>query len=257
MHVVDFGRSFVTFRIDAVTPPVTVSHRPLFTVNDARVQLDCRCRIHDRESGRSEDFVLGAACKTERVAPERGLWTEPNADFVPIFSRERFMHLKAYACVGGGLPVRADGPASDRLVVSRDQAFARVSVDVAESDAVALGSAAEVIAAALANAPLVGRTSFEHGGRRAVIEYPIKTINVSERDGHYQADTGPVLHPDLDRPWDELIEGMDLAFVAFNGPAWAEFLLRVPTSLEGGIRVHHYSKVVGRPAGNEIARLAR
>jgi hypothetical protein len=238
------------------TPPVTVSHRPLFTVNDARVQLDCRCRIEDGETGRSEEFVLGAACKTERVPPERGLWTEPNADFVPIFSRDRFMHLKAYARAGGE-PGRPNGPTSDRLVVSRDQAFARVSVDVVERDAVALESAAEVIAAALANAPLVGRTSFGHGTRRAVIEYPIKTINVSERDGHYQVDTGPVLFPDLDRPWDELIEGMDLAYVAFNAPAWAEFLLRVPTPLETGIRVHHYSKAVGRPAANEIARLAR
>ena len=46
MKVCDFARSFVTFRIDlAKKQPITVSQKCPFTVNNARVPLESRCRI--------------------------------------------------------------------------------------------------------------------------------------------------------------------------------------------------------------------
>ena len=68
MNATDFSRSFLTFRIDTEKkPPRTVSHQPPYSLNNARIQLDCRCQISDLASGQSASFVLGASCKTERV----------------------------------------------------------------------------------------------------------------------------------------------------------------------------------------------
>src|SRR5688500_4292989 len=98
MQVVDFSRSFLTFRIDwRKKPSQTGTHQPPFSLNNARIAIECRCHIRDRETDALHTFVMGASCKTERVGVERDIWTEPNADFVPIFSDDRFLHIKTYA----------------------------------------------------------------------------------------------------------------------------------------------------------------
>lgn len=53
--VLDFARSTMTFRIDIdKIPPRTLSHRPPYPMNNARVVLDCRCRISPVEPHRVE-----------------------------------------------------------------------------------------------------------------------------------------------------------------------------------------------------------
>ena len=66
-------------------------------MNNARIQIDSVCRITERAGGRAHTFVLGGNCKTERVGAERDLFLEPNADFIPIFSDDTFMHIKTFA----------------------------------------------------------------------------------------------------------------------------------------------------------------
>jgi len=88
-----------------------------------------------------------------------------------------------------------------------------------------------------------------------VIEYPIKTINANGRDIVYQPDTGPVLFPDLLRDNNDLIEGFELAFVAFNSESWAEFIVRVPTPITEEVSVYHYSKKMRLDVRNEIIGL--
>ena len=80
--VCDFSRSFLTFRLDfEKKAPATVSHRPPYSLNNARIQIECRCRLTDKRTGEMQTFVLGASCKTERVGVDHDIWTEPNADF--------------------------------------------------------------------------------------------------------------------------------------------------------------------------------
>ena len=74
------------------------------------------------------------------------------------------------------------------------------------------------------------------------MEYPLKAVNMSERDGYYQVDTGPVLYFYLAKDCEETIDKFNLAFIAHNCPDWAEFIVNVPTPIENGISVHHYSK---------------
>src|SRR6516164_7173334 len=97
MQTIDFGRSFFTFRIDTLKkPPQTVSHKPPFTLNNARIPVECVCEIQEKQSGITQTFLLGANCKTERVGVEADIFTQPNADFVPIVSPDEFLFLKTF-----------------------------------------------------------------------------------------------------------------------------------------------------------------
>ena len=258
METIDFSRSFLTFRIDTLKkPPETVSHKPPFTLNNARIQIECHCEISDRRTGDAQAFVLGASCKTERVGVERDIWTEPNADFVPILSLDRFMNLKTFDRADKGVmfypPSRGVQP--ERQTGSVAEAFDKIRIDLWRCQGEVLASAEQIVEAALENHPLVARTVIEDDRYVAVLDYPVKTINANERDNIYQTDTGPVLLPDLAREPEDLIAGLDLAFAAFNSPDWTEFIVRVPTPVAEEINVYHYSRPVRFDAKNQIIRL--
>ena len=101
----------------------------------------------------------------------------------------------------------------------------------------------------------MGRTVIDGTRYLTTLEFPIKTMNASERDLIYQTDTGPVILPDFSREPDDLIVGFELAFVAFNCPDRAEFIVRVPTPVGEGIDVYHYSKAVRFDTQNQVLRL--
>lgn len=254
MRAPDFSRSFLTFRIDSLKrPPITASHKPPFSLNNARIQIECRCVITERATGAAQSFVLGASCKTERVGVERDIWTEPNADFAPIFSDRQFMHLKTYAKCGTDVELYGrDARQSDRQSGLVADAFDKLSIDLVEHEAVELRTPEEIVKATLANQRLVARTTIKSGRHIAAIDYPIKTMNANERDGIYQTDTGPVLFPDLDREADDLIAGFELAFAAFNGPDWTEFLIRAPTTAAPGVEICHYSRPARVECANQV-----
>lgn len=58
--------------------------------------------------------------------------------------------------------------------------------------------------------------------------------------------------PDLTRDWDGLIEGIELAYAAFNTPDWVEFMVRVPSETPGADLVHHYGQSRRWNSINEI-----
>ncbi|MBG87835.1 MAG: hypothetical protein CMO80_13155 [Verrucomicrobiales bacterium] len=258
MEAIDFNRSFVTFRIDTeVRQPLTVSHKPPFSLNNARIPIECRCTISEKKSGAKQTFVLGASCKTERVGVEEDIWTQPNADYCPIFSEDRFLNLKTYARVGTEVDryPPGSGTQSDRQSGRIEHTFDSVRIDITAVEGEALESAQEIVTAVLANQLLVAHTELENDRYHALIEYPVKTINANERDWIYQTDTGPVLFPDLSRDPTSLMSRLELAFAAFNNPKWIEFLLRVPTNVADGADVYHYSRSVRCDAHNQIIRL--
>lgn len=245
--VLDFARSTMAFRIDIdKVPPRTLSHRPPYPMNNARVVLDCRCRITELATGRTHTIVVGASCKTERVAADADLWLVPNGDFIPIFSDDEFMHIKTFARSGvvAQLHPPGSGEQSDRLRVPIEGTFERVHLDLVERDGEPLDGAAAIVDAVLANDRLVGIHRFDSDRYRVEIEYPVKTINANERDWVYQTDTGPIVFPDLDCEPDELLSRLELAFTACNAPTWAEFIIRVPTPIAADVEVYHYSKAV-------------
>ncbi len=261
MQTVDFARSSLYFRNDHLKKPApTASHEPPSSLNNARILLDCVCEIIDKETGAAQTFVAGASCKTERVGVERDIWIHPNADFVPIFSHDRFLIVKTYDTANKGVPFYppSRGMQPERQVGTVADAFDSVRLNIRRVEGVLLETAAEIVEATLDadGPPLVGRTVIKEGRYTAVLEFPVKTMNASERDFIYQTDTGPVIMPDFSREPDDLITGFEMAFIAFNCPDWAEFVVRVPTSVGEGIEVYHYSKFVRLDTQNQVIRVS-
>ena len=246
MKICDFPNSYFHFRIDLEQQPaITVSHKPPFTMNHVRIPLECRCVVTDMGTNESTQYVLGAACKTERVGVDRDLWTAPNADFCPVVSENEFLIIKSWdRCEKNVMlypPTLGVQPA--RQVGKPSEAWALHRTDLRWRDGEALDTKEEVIETVFKNMPLVARTEFEIAGdRRVLLEYPVKTINVSDRDTYYQVDTGPVLFPDMTIGEENMIANLRLAYVAHNSPDWAEFILNVPTPLTDEVSVNHYSE---------------
>jgi hypothetical protein len=48
---------------------------------------------------------------------------------------------------------------------------------------------------------------------------------------------------------------MDLAFVAFNAPEFADFVVEVPTAVGASARIHHFSERRSLPARNRLFAL--
>ncbi len=261
MQTVDFARSSLTFRIDYEKKPAeTASHEPPSSLNNARILLECVCEISDNETGASQTFVMGASCKTERVGVERDIWIHPNADFVPILSQDRYLIVKTYEVANMGVPFYppSRGMQPERQTGFVADAYENIRLDVRRVEGEILDTPEQIVEATLdpSGPPLVGRTVIQEGRYTAVLEFPVKTMNASERDFIYQTDTGPVLMPDFSREPDDLIAGFELAYVALNSPDWAEFIVRAPTSVGEGIEVYHYSKFIRLDTQNQVIRTA-
>ena len=133
MKTIDFSRSFLRFRTDNLNKPSrTTSHQPPYTLNNCVISIECRCRITDRETNAVQQFVLGAGCKTERVGVAGDIWTQPNGDFVPIFSDDSFMHLKSFAHTGIQVDLYPPGSGKQplRQTGNRAECFDATGIDL-------------------------------------------------------------------------------------------------------------------------------
>ena len=209
MQVCDFSRSYLTFCIDLQEkPPITISQPPPFTSNTIRIQLDCRCRVTD-DAGTATEYVLGAPCKSEQVNVSENIWHQPNADVSIISSKDRFLLIKHWDKHNKGVMLYPPslGVQPERQIGNVEDAWARSSIDLRTTAGRALQSNDQIIEATLAGHPLVAQTEFRtEDGLHVWLEYPVKTINIGERDRFYQIDTGAVLFPDLTPGGEDAIE---------------------------------------------------
>ena len=259
MQTCDFSRSYFHFETDHESAsPLTITIQQPITRNQVRIPIECRAEVTDPRTGETEHYVLGASCKTEKVNVDRDIWLIPNADFCVIASDAEFMIIKRFEQCDVEVSRESKmAPPVRRQVGEAAEAWARHSRNLKMVEGRQLETPQQVTAATLNDRPLTSRTELDlPDGRRVMIEYPVKTINVSQRDGYYQVDTGPVLLPGLAVGKDSLV-GSDsfvgddsfignwhLAYIAHNCPTWAEYVVNVPTALKDGIRVDHYSKPV-------------
>lgn len=249
MLTYDFSRSYFRFRVDLATQPmVTLSHQPPTTVNNVRINLDCRIALTDRRAGETHVFGLGASCKTERVGAERDLWLLPNADFKPVVGAEDFLIIKSWQKKNMGVmrhPASL-GPQPERQIGLIREAWVDASVTFREVPGRVLDDVNAIIEGIRSQCSLVCRSAYSTPDYDVVIDHPVKTINYSEREGVYQTDTGPVLLPDLSPERlareEKLIGCLDLAYSALNASSWAEFLVNVPTQLTPEVSVNHYAQ---------------
>ena len=236
MKTCDFARSFITF---------TTKGR----ANNARIQVEARCELTDTKTGKAEHYCLVASCKGEDTYGTGRLFLVPSYDFCMIYSSSDFLILRTHA--NAERDNTTTGAIADR--------FEGAKFHIRLVDAEVLADNRAVVDATLANRLLNGRTEMtDPSGRyRAAIEFPIKTMNVNDIRWTYQVDTGPILLPDFASTKAKAIERFVLAFVAYNRPDEAWFVIQEPTTVAEGRpeKVSTYSRVVSLKARNSVLAL--
>ena len=235
---------------------LTVSREPPTTLNNVRMPLECLATVV--HGGLRQEFGLGASCKTEQVFVERDVWMEPNADMCAVAGAGQFLIIKRWDRVDKGVMLHPPslGVQPERQCVDPAAAFETQSLAVRRCTAHPLATIASVIATLNSDRPVVARTTCAIADGQVILEYPVKTVNYSERHHYYQVDTGPVLF--FGEPTGKnLNEHFHLAYVAHLGGDWAEFLVSQPTPLAGlPVAVHHYSGVRRTGAQNSLWAVA-
>jgi hypothetical protein len=230
--VLDYGRSFIC--------------NPA-SFNSVRFWVESRTTIYDDKAGTSSVFYQCGSCKSENTFGEKDLLYADNYDFLPIWGDGQWLVFRR--------PIRLS--ATYREVTGPDKKWGDPILKLrAGRDVKLLRRWDEIDDATTAADPIVSRTELKNDetGLRAVIECPVKTMNVS-RDRHmYQVDTGPVAFPDLTKRYDKPIDSLSLAYVVFNADHFADFVIEQPTPVvEDGVekcQVYHYSKPFSLPAQN-------
>ena len=213
--------------------------------NSARIQLNARCEWVNERTGEEDEFFLITPCRTEWMYRSDQLWQTPNNEYCGIWSRSEFVagHVEEGYSAASAIK---DRYTDFRLTIRNFPRTQQLEDDE------------QIIQATLKDLPLVGRTEVWDEGRqlRAMIEYPIKTMNVLPEHKRFQVDTGPVLFPDFGRSTGRPIESFAVAFVCYNNFDLAEFILRQPTKAREdgpeGRSVLEYSDVRRLEAKNTI-----
>lgn len=233
MIPLDYGRSFLIGKGSA---------------NEVRFWIESRTWVRNEMAGICEEFYQTASCKSENTFCETGLFKQDNYDYLPIFSATY------------GLIFRRPAHRNDRYRETRpySEMFGGYDLHVVEGASVReLPSNASIREETYRFAPLVSQTEIRNDdtGLSALIECPVKTMNTRREDDRYQVDTGPIAFPDLSKRPDRLVDCLLLAFVAFNTPHFADFVIEAPTAVDPAnpnLTVHHYSKIVSLPARNRV-----
>ena len=229
MNVCDYGRSFATF---------------VLPVNSARLQLEGRCLLRQAD-GSEEQFLMFASCKSEDTYAEKHLFrnpaTDPSYDFSGIFAEERYSLNRIF--------VSSEGEKLE-TGLTRER-FNDVIKHIHEvPEAVALTTKEAVIAATLAHHVVIARTevSDEASGASALMEFPVKTMNVNPERGLFQIDTGPLPYYDFSDPSPDIMARVKWAYCAYNEFEGAYFIIQTPTPIiSGGVEVarrSHYQQIV-------------
>ena len=229
----DYGRSFICNTA---------------SFNAVRFWIESRTVLHDDRDGGQVTFLQCGSCKSENTFAETDLFMSPNYDFMPIFGDDRLLifrrHADARETYREIRPVDLWGAPDYRLVYGEPVRELTTFEEIRDV------TATEV--------PIVARTEITNSesGLRAVIEYPVKTMNISLDKRIYQVDTGPVALPDLSERHQPAVDSVRLAFVAFNAGHFADFVIEQPTPVtrdgQEVATVHHYSNPISRPATNSV-----
>lgn len=233
----DFNNSYMTFTVPN-------------GVNTARIQLDSLTRVTNERTGKAEDFFQITPCKSEYMYAGEKLLQQPNFDFSGVFSRDASEIHRSWKQHDSKREI-------ERHAVLHKDRFESVRFDIRTfKTAKKLKTSAEVHDATWRMEPIWARTHVRSAKakRSAVIEYPVRTMNVRNSTRDYQVDTGPILFPRWmladDKPATRKheIQQFLYAFIVYYKWDEAEVVLRVPTRVDlangkPGPEVWHYSRI--------------
>lgn len=234
VRVLDYGLSFLC------------NTKPM---NAVRFWVESRTVVTDDKTGMSVEFLQCASCKSENTFAEKDLFHAENYDFMPIFGPDDLLVFRRPV----GLSDRY------RTLAKPEQYWGKPVLKLREGKPVTVLDTWEKIRDVTAEGtPIVSQTEIANAetGLRAMIECPVKTMNISLEKQLYQIDTGPIAYPDLSKRFEPLIDCLQLAFIAFNAPGFADFVVEQPTPVivdqKEITQVYHYSKPFSLPAKNTL-----
>lgn len=234
MKPINYGLSFISGR---------------WPENRVRFWVESRMRYIDEVNKITEDYYQCGACKSEDTFAEKDLFYKDNYDFTPVFGPEHGIIFRRKAYLNDNY--KSCLKAADMW---QGQDYKLKEADHAKL----LESNADIRRATHEAIPLVAQTEIanEELGIRAIIEYPIKTMNINDDRDIYQVDTGPVLLPDLSKRHERIVDGISLAYIAFNVSTVADFVIEAPTPvMENGkeiCKVYHYSRIISLKSKNTV-----
>ncbi|GMV92562.1 MAG: hypothetical protein AMXMBFR82_23400 [Candidatus Hydrogenedentota bacterium] len=237
MIPLDYGRSFICNTAE---------------FNSVRFWVESRTRIIDDAAGTWTDYYQCGSCKSEHTFAERDLFQQDNYDFLPILGKGEWLVFR-----------RPVGEFDRyRTVAKTTEMWGEPVLKLVEASKISeLDTWEKIRDATAVAAPIVTQTEIanEETGLRAIIECPTKTMNVSLDKQMYQVDTGPVAYPDLTKRHEPEIDCLSLAFIAFNAPDFADFVVEQLTPVGSGAaetcKVYHYSGPFSVPAKNRVYAL--
>lgn len=240
--VTDFYRSYMRW---AVEPNPNDTRKPghMPWRNAVRILVDARCTIHNEQNGTTEEVYLIAPCRTEWMYRDTEVIQNPSGEYRVIFTQDRQIPV--------GKQIEEAGERSGSVPTS---GFTSLAFEITEVPATPLADDAAIIAASKGIKPIIAKTEIksEERGMRAVLEYPIRTMNFNEDHTRFQVDTGPLVFPDFTLKTEHLIDSCKLAHAVYNRFDYAEFVCKQPTPLlkdgQEVARVFHYSDYHQLPA---------
>lgn len=238
----DYGRSFICHKSQLKSP------------NNVRFWVESRTLLFDDKGRQTDVYYQCGSCKSEHTFAEKDLFNKNNFDFLPIFGEGRVLIFRRREAVTPNYRRAYKVEDVWGVPILKLQSAAPITV---------LDTWEKIEAATDAALPLVTQTEIIHekSGLRAIIECPTKTMNVDPTRQLYQVDTGPIAYPDLSKRFDPPIDCLSLAFIAFNAPHFADFVIEQPTAIldkdkEVG-KVYHYSNPISVKAKNVVLAVGK
>ena len=239
MTPLDYGRSFVCNTA---------------SFNAVRFWVESRTRLIDVEAGTQTDFLQCASCKSENTFAEKNLFMEDNYDFLPILGDGKWLVFRRTVRLSERY----------RTVHPVEKLWGAPELKLREApETTRLDSWEQLRDATAAAIPIVTQTELWSPDEklRAIIECPTKTMNVDLDGRRYQVDTGPVAYADLTKDYPAHIDRLQLAFVAFNAPDFADWVVEQPIRVHpdgpNTTEVYHYAKPFSLPAKNSVIALGK
>ena len=217
--------------------------------NSVRFWIESRTILIDEKNNKQTVIYQCASCKSENTFGKSDLFLSPNYDFMPIFGDDDLLIFRRHA------------HATDRYreLVKAEAVWGNPILKLRNAKGVSeISKFEEIRDATAAGIPLVAQTEIhnEETGLRAILEYPVKTMNIDRDNNIYQVDTGPLALPDLARREDSPLGAVSLAFVAFNQPHFADFVVEQLTPIKEDdvevTKIYHYSNPISLTARNRI-----
>jgi hypothetical protein len=223
--------------------------------NNVRFWIESRTTIINEATETVQTFYQCASCKSVNTFGEKDLFYADNYDFLPIFGGHRAENLLIFRR-------HARLNADYRSQVKSEDVWGKPNLQLREAKkATPLDTWEKIRDTTAAGTPIVSRTTIRNAKTklRATIECPVKTMNISLDKKMYQVDTGPIAFPDLAKPAQPLIGCLSLAFVVFNAPHFADFVIEQPTPViekeKELCKIYHYSNPISLPAENQLFAL--